>query len=148
MKKVLPIALIVILLIFGYFFFTKNKQAPFQKNENQMQEEEMIGEFPNPKKSAHYETNTPAHASVHAAVPINIVIDFNFDLAKPSSIKIEKDSKDYGVGETIIDTNKLSMRIDLDPASPDGIYTVSYNACWRDGSCHDGSFQFAIKRDK
>ena len=100
----------------------------------------------NPKKSAHFESNTPAHGMVLAAVPINVVIDFNFDLAKPSSIKIEMDGKDLGVGETVIDSNKLSMRRDIDPNAPDGVYTVVYNACWPDGSCHDGNFQFAIDR--
>lgn len=100
--------------------------------------------FETPKKSAHYETNTPAHAEVLAAVPLNVVIDFNFDLAPPSEIKIFKDGADYGMGVTIIDDGKLAMRRNMDPASPDGLYTVEYNACWPDGSCHDGHFQFAI----
>src|SRR5687767_13578588 len=64
-------------------------------------------QFNIPKKSAHYETNTPNHGATLAGVPFNIVIDFNFDLAKPSEIKILKDGRDYGVGETIIDNNKL-----------------------------------------
>lgn len=101
-------------------------------------------EFETPKKSAHYETNTPPHGAVLAAVPINVVIDFNFDLAPPSEIKILKDGTDYGVGDTIIDDSKLAMRRNMDPAAPDGLYTVEYNACWPDGSCHDGYFQFAI----
>lgn len=102
-------------------------------------------DFETPKKSAHYETNTPVHGAVLAAVPLNVVIDFNFDLAPPSEIKILKDEKDYGVGETIIDDSKLAMRRNMDPAAPDGLYTVEYNACWPDGSCHDGHFQFAIE---
>lgn len=102
--------------------------------------------FSTPKKSAHYETNTPEHGATLAGAPLNVVIDFNFDLAKPSEIKIVKDGKDYGVGETLIDNNKLSMRRNLDPDAPDGLYRVEYNACWPDGSCHDGYFQFAIDR--
>lgn len=102
--------------------------------------------FEDPKKSAHYESNTPAHGSVLAGVPVNVVIDFNFDLATPSAISITSDGKEYGIGDTIIDQNKLSMRRDVDPQAPDGLYTVSYSACWPDGSCHDGSFQFAIDR--
>lgn len=103
--------------------------------------------FGNSKKSAHYESNTPVHGSVLAGVPINVVIDFNFDLAKPSSISIISDRQEYARGETIIDENKLSMRRTMDPQAPDGLYTVRYNACWPDKSCHDGMFQFAIRRE-
>lgn len=101
-------------------------------------------EFETPKKSAHYESNTPAHESILATAPINVVIDFNFDLAPPSTISVTQDGREYGTGETIIDDSKLAMRRDLDPAAPDGLYTVTYNACWPDGSCHDGYFQFAV----
>src|SRR3989344_8070390 len=101
-----------------------------------------------PKKSAHYESNTPAHGTILAGVPINVVINFNFDLASPSKIEIKKDGVDFGVGETVIDANKLTMRRKMDPAAPEGIYKVAYNACWPDGTCHDGSFEFAINRAK
>lgn len=104
--------------------------------------------FSDPKKSAHYESNTPAHAVTLAGVPINVVIDFNFDLAKPSDIKILKNGQDFSVGETLIDSNKLAMRKSMMADSPDGVYAVEYKACWPDGSCHDGNFQFAIDRSK
>jgi plastocyanin len=100
--------------------------------------------FSTPKKSAHYESNTPAHGATLAGVPINVVIDVNFDLRPPSSISIKKDGKEYSVGGTNIDSSGLAMRINMDPNSPDGIYTVVYDACWPDGSCHDGRFQFEI----
>ncbi len=58
------------------------------------------------------------------------------------------DGEDYGTFETAIDTNKLAMRRKMDPASPDGKYSVAYKACWADGSCHDGSFQFKIDKSK
>lgn len=102
--------------------------------------------FGNPKKSAHFESNTPNHGVIVAGIPINVVIDFNFDLASPSSISIKLDDTEYGTGETEIDNNKLSMRREMNPNSPDGLYDVSYNACWPDGSCHDGNFQFAIDK--
>ena len=102
--------------------------------------------FESPKKSAHYESNTPEHAAVLPGTPVNVVINFNFDLAVPSSMKIVHEGKDYGAGETVIDENKLTMRRAMDPASPDGVYRVEYRACWPDRSCHDGYFQFAIDR--
>ena len=104
--------------------------------------------FSNPQKSAHYESNTPEHASILAGVPVNIVIDFNFDLAKPSEIKILKDNKDVGIGETTIDSNKLTLRRKINSDVSDGLYKVEYKACWPDGSCHDGFFEFAIDKSK
>lgn len=103
-------------------------------------------QFATPKKSAHFESSTPAHGSTLAAPSVNVVIDFNFDLAAKSSISITSGGKEYGTGTTTIDANKLAMRRTMDFASPDGLYTVTYEACWPDGSCHDGQFQFAIDR--
>jgi plastocyanin len=102
--------------------------------------------FEIPKKSAHYESNTPEHGAILAGVPINVVIDFNFDLIPLSKISIIKDDVEYGIGDIIIDEGRLAMRRKMDPNSPDGVYTVFYDACWPGGSCHDGKFQFAIKR--
>lgn len=102
--------------------------------------------FANPKKGAHFETSTPAHESVLPGVPVDLVIDFNFDLADNSTIKIQKDGKDFGTGDTKIDAGKLAMRRQMDLNAPDGLYTVTYNGCWPDKSCHDGHFQFAINR--
>lgn len=154
MRIIYIVIALVVVLVGGYLLFQNQKSTtPVSKSTPSpasKQTENMQYIFENPKKSAHFETNTPAHGSILAGVPINVVIDFNFDLAKPSEIKILKDPStgsgqvDYGVGETIIDKNKLSMRRNMDVSSPDGLYTVEYKACWPDGSCHDGKFQFAV----
>lgn len=107
-----------------------------------------LGTFGTPKKSAHFESSTPEHGAMLAAVPLNVVIDFNFDLAAKSSLSITSGGKEYGTGTTVIDANRLAMRRTVDPAAPDGLYTVTYQACWPDGTCHDGSFQFAIDRSQ
>lgn len=120
--------------------------VPPQPMDAPTQDERTNAIFATPVKSPHWVSNTPQHASTFAAVPINVVIDVDFDLAPPSQISIVKDNKDYGVGQTTIDKNKLAMRRDMDKSAPDGIYTVNYEACWPDESCHDGSFQFAIDR--
>jgi plastocyanin len=101
-----------------------------------------------PKKSAHYESNTPPHGGILAGVPVNVVIDFNFDLGPGSVIRILNNGVDYGTGNTLIDANRLAMRRMMNPDAPDGVYTVDYDACWPDGSCHDGNFQFAIMRSR
>lgn len=153
-KNIYLIGFLFLLIILGGYLYlnktgTKNEQV--QPPSQTLPKDRTIDNqpktsFSTPKKSAHYETNTPSHGAILASVPINIVIDFNFDLTKPSEIKILKNNKDYGVGETIIDKNILSMRRNMDPNSPDGVYKVEYNACWPDKSCHDGYFEFEINK--
>lgn len=150
-KLIVSLVVIVLLIIGGVFYFKDSDnivsdiETATSTNSNSQTEE---FSFNTPKKSAHYETNTPEHGAILAAIPINVVIDFNFDLAAPSSISITKDGKEYGVGETIIDKNKLSMRRNIDVSAPDGLYKITYNACWPDKSCHDGYFEFVIDRSK
>lgn len=144
-KKLLGGGLVIFLLGFGYWaLYGQKTTQPSLSPSTPSDEVQSI--FGTAKKSAHWEGSTPAHGITLAGVPVNVVIDFNFDLAASSKISITKDAREYGVGETIIDKNKLAMRRSLDPSAPDGTYTVSYKACWPDGSCHDGNFQFAIDR--
>lgn len=100
------------------------------------------------KKSLHFVTSTPAHESVLAAVPINIVIDFNFDLGSKSVVTVANSGKEYTTGLTTVDSGKLTLRRPFDPTAPDGFYVVKYSACWPDNTCHDGQFQFVIDRTK
>lgn len=102
------------------------------------------GKFSKEAKSLHFVNSSPTHGEVFAASPVNVVLNFNFDLGKSSAITFNKDGKDYGVGETVVDENKLAMRRVLPEKLEDGIYTVSYKACWPDESCHSGEFQFEI----
>ncbi|MDP3973716.1 MAG: plastocyanin/azurin family copper-binding protein [Candidatus Daviesbacteria bacterium] len=150
-KLVVGIIIAILSAILGGFFLIGNKSTPSSSPEPTLPQEstrtlDTTIRFNDPKKSAHYESNTPEHGSVLVGVPINVVINFNFDLAPPSSISIAMNGKEYGLDETIIDDNKLSMRRKMNPNSPDGVYTVNYNACWPDKTCHDGNFQFKIDR--
>lgn len=148
-KALIAFVIILILGLFAFLFFRGQSTAPGRpqpRTQSPSQKPASPEEFTEPKKSAHYESNTPEHGAILAGVPVNVVIDFNFDLVKGSDIKIEMSGRNYGAGETMIDANKLSMRRKMDPASLDGLYTVSYKACWADGSCHDGQFQFKIDR--
>ncbi|MBI2021891.1 copper resistance protein CopC [Candidatus Daviesbacteria bacterium] len=155
-KIVLLLGGIVVLVIVGFVGWQSlgQKSAPDTQNPPQTFDDRQTttvnnnNQFQTPKKSAHYESNTPAHGATLAGVPVNIVIDFNFDVAKGSSISITHNGKESGVGQTLVDSNPLAMRRNMDPTAPDGLYSVNYKACWADGSCHDGSFQFAIDRSK
>lgn len=105
--------------------------------------------FSDPRRSAHHEGNTPGHGAVLAGAPFNVAIDFNFDLADNSEIlSIKLGEREYASGPTVVDPGRLAMRRKMDAASPDGLYDVVYRACWADGSCHDGQFQFAIDRKR
>ncbi len=145
MNKALYAVIAIIVLVAGVFIFSK-KQTSFPATQNQSTTSP--DGFSAPKKAAHYESNTPEHEAVLAGVPVNVVIDFNFDVAKGSEIKIENSGKDYGLETSAIDENGLTLRRKMDPNAPDGLYAVSYKACWADGSCHDGAFQFRVDRSK
>jgi plastocyanin len=151
--KALVTIVVILVIAAGVFLLTRNEEGSESEKIVSRQESPDLATdkieyaFGIPKKSAHYESNTPEHGSILAGAPLNIVINFNFDLAAPSSISITKDGKEYGTGELVIDSNKLSMRRSLDSSAPDGKYQVKYNACWPDRSCHDGNFEFAIDRN-
>lgn len=138
---------VIFVLGVGMFFLSQNRSSSLAPKTTQSSQTGSM-KFGTPKKAAHYESNTPEHGAIVAGVPINVVIDFNFDLAMSSKITIEKDGKDYATGETIIDDGKLAMRRNMEASSPDGMYTVKYDACWADGSCHDGQFQFVVDRSQ
>lgn len=147
----LILAVVAAIAAAGWYVWQKDKdeekqaQTTFQP-ETQQTENKPAASFDIPKKGAHFESSTPAHGSTLAAVPVDVVIDFNFDLATNSTIQINKDGKDYGIGDTKVDSNKLALRRQMDKNAPDGVYTVNYNGCWPDRTCHDGHFQFAIDR--
>lgn len=146
MKKFILFIVVIAVVGIGVFVVSRNGQEPEQSQTPTVSGQSMSFKFSSPKKSAHYESNTPAHGAVLAATPINVVIDVNFDLAVPSDISITNNGTEYGMGATLIDNNKLAMRRNVDPTAPDGLYKVSYKACWPDRSCHDGHFEFAIDR--
>lgn len=102
--------------------------------------------FDQPKKAAHYVSNTPEHGAILDAAPGQVSITFNFDLAPPSSISITKDGQEVGTGSTVISPDKLVLSKALAANPGAGIYTVTYTACWPDTSCHDGQFQFGVQQ--
>lgn len=148
-KVVIVFASIILLAIVGFlvFAFMMNKPQSNQSTNNEVQNNSQNGsDFGQQKKSPHFESSTPQHGSTLAGAPNQVVIDFDFDLAKPSNISIVSSDKEYAIAETVIDEDLTSMRRDMDLNAPDGIYQVSYKACWPDKSCHDGSFSFKIDR--
>lgn len=150
MKKTLVLVVgVVVAAVVGWAVYVRI--APPMRNETGVVGEKGdvrrdASKFIDPKKTPHYESNVPEQGAVLAGVPVNVVVNFNFDLGKASKISIASGGNEYGFGETVIDENNLGMRRKMAANAPDGVYTVRYTACWPDGSCHDGWFQFEIAR--
>src|SRR3989344_7367861 len=101
------------------------------------------------KKSPHFLDSTPLHAETYATQPINVTINFDFDLSSGSETSVTSgDETEWTQGEVQIEDNKTALKKDLKQNMPDGTYVVKYKACWPDGSCHDGQFSFKIDSDK
>lgn len=127
-----PVLILIILLLIGTGLILVNK---FSKTDRQAGIE---------KKTPHFVDSSPSNREVFAANPVNVVINFDFDLAGSSTISIQKDGQEIGVGMTQISDNKLTMRRELKPDLNDGVYHVNYKACWPDQSCHEGYFTFQM----
>ena len=151
-KLVIPgIVLSTLLVIGSVFMLTQGKTSPSTMTSPIATNSSPVGSgftFSVQKKSLHFVTSTPSHGSILAASPINIVIDFNFDLGSKSIIKVTRDGASFTEGSTTIDSSKLTLRQALKADLPDGLYQVTYDACWPDNTCHDGAFQFAVDRSK
>jgi methionine-rich copper-binding protein CopC len=102
--------------------------------------------FATPKKTSHFVNSDPAHSKVLSSVPKEVKISFDSELGVNSNIAITREGKDYSLGNTIVSGDRLNLSKAMQNDMPDGLYTVSYTACWPDGTCYDGSFQFVIKR--
>ncbi len=101
---------------------------------------------PAPGPPLHFVSSAPAAGSTLTSRPADVSITFDAELAASVSIAISSGGKDYGSGDTTVDENGMTLRRLLDPVAPGGPYTVSYHACWTDGNCGDGSFQFILNQ--
>lgn len=170
MKNTILAIIVIVLLAAGAAFWAFSKQ-PANTNATEIAEEQSVAEeevteeetgesaeteeadiieFQDEVQPPHYVATTPLHTDTLAAVPVNVVVDFDFDLNTSSTMTLlnTKENKDYGTGSATIDANKRVLRRTMDLNAPDGLYTAQYKACWPDGSCHDGSFQFVLEREQ
>jgi len=158
MKKILLLIAALVLIGGGYFTYVSLKEDKPQTTTDSQNDATQTEETPpatqdsqpdftfaQPKKAAHYVSNTPAHGSVLDSAPSEISITFNFDLSSMSTISVTKDGQEVSSGDVKISADKLVLSKTLTSDSGKGLYTVKYSACWPDGSCHDGQFQFGVK---
>ncbi len=130
------IAAAIILIVAGLIYRTQQTHLP--KPESQVDSKQQV-------KSAHFVDSTPLHNDVYAAQPVNITINFNFDLAQGSKISVtSSDKTEWTEGDILIEDVNTALKKNLKQQMPDGQYLVKYTACWADRSCNDGQFSFRI----
>jgi methionine-rich copper-binding protein CopC len=152
----LPIVLLITLALSGCSWFSNEATTPPTTQQEspaptpiiatQPQAEESVEPvitFGTQKKSAHFVSSKPAHGTTLTELPRKVEFTFNFDLATNSTITITHATGTIA-GVTSFGSDKLSMSRTLDADPSEGLYTVDYNACWPDTTCHDGVFQFAV----
>jgi plastocyanin/methionine-rich copper-binding protein CopC len=137
MKKLIIAAIVILALATaGIYWFTRDSG-----NQNQDGGDQGTAQ----KKSPHFLDSTPLHDEIYTAQPINVTINFDFDLAEGSDISVtDASGKEYTTGVVLIEDNKTALKKNLVSDMPAGTYMVNYTACWPDGSCHEGRFSFKI----
>jgi methionine-rich copper-binding protein CopC len=103
-------------------------------------------DFGIPMKAAHYQSSTPSHGSVLSSVPSQVKINADMDMGPGGYIKVMKDGMDYGTGDAKLSADKKTLTRDIQANAPAGVYTVNYQLCWPDGSCHKGMYKFEVKK--
>ncbi|OGD97203.1 hypothetical protein A3A49_02360 [Candidatus Curtissbacteria bacterium RIFCSPLOWO2_01_FULL_38_11b] len=139
MKKpqILNLLLLIIVVIFISFFIFNNF-----KKDTSLAPSSFV-------KTPHFLDSTPMHDEIYVAQPVNITINFDFDLATGSEIFVVDDQgQQAATGDIKIEDSNTALKKDLTGQLSDGKYKVMYKACWPDGSCHDGSFEFSIDSKK
>ena len=120
------------------------KDTMEKTDEAMAKESKMEKPLPDMIVAPHFVDSSPAHGDVLAKLPEEIVLNFNFNLNPNSSIALTRDGEPAAIGSVAISPNQLSMRAPITEISTDGVYQVSYTACWPDGSCHEGSIAFIV----
>lgn len=146
-KNVFFTLVIVIFAVILVWVWNARKTTDTNSDENENTNTSPTYSFANEVKATHFSVSTPAHASTLTTVPKEIVVDLSFAMESDSTMTITKDGKDYGTGATTLGDKKISLHRSVKTDVPNGVYTVTYTACFTDKTCSDGNFQFALNAD-
>jgi plastocyanin len=137
----LLLALLLLLLIGGliWWFWAQGQR---DDNGNNRQETR----FENDVRVEGVNQTFPRHRETLPAAPANIVISANNELSADSSIRVERDGRDYGEGRTRREADNRVIRRNIQSDAPEGYYTVIYSLCERNESCREGRYQFRVDR--
>ena len=95
----------------------------------------------------HFINSYPAHGDILAQVPNVAVLNFNFNLNDGSFISATRNGEKVPLGPVTISADQLTMRVPFEESGTDGVYQLTYQACWPDRTCHDGSVSFVVDGD-
>lgn len=104
----------------------------------------MSNGLPRETVAAHFTASTPAHGATLTQAPSEIVLNFNFTLHEISTVTVTRNGSPVTTGPLAFGDRKLSLRAPLTGGVGEGLYVVTYKACWPDQSCHDGQFGFIV----
>ncbi|MBI2965401.1 MAG: cupredoxin domain-containing protein [Chloroflexi bacterium] len=108
----------------------------------------MMTKVPDKIVAPHFVDSVPNHGDVLPQAPNSIVLSFNFNLHADSSLAVTRDGQPVTLGTRIVSANQLTMSAPVTGGTGDGVYTVTYKACWPDRSCHEGSVSFVVDSAK
>ena len=134
----------------GDAMMEKDGDAMMEKDGDAMMEKDgdaMMEKLPDTIVAPHFVDASPAHGDSLPQAPLELVLNFNFNLHPDSAIALTRDGSPVALGPVTISTDKLSMRAAIPNTPGDGVYQVNYTACWPDGSCHEGSVAFTVKAE-
>lgn len=96
-------------------------------------------------RTPHFLDSFPRHKDQFAETPELVKINFDFDLANRSTIRVFKGDADVTAGSTAVTSDNLSMQAKVRDAG-DGLYIVKFTAYWPDGTHHNGRFVFTVAK--
>lgn len=102
-------------------------------------------DLPDMVASNHFVASSPAHAEELYDSPDTITINFDFKLAPESSIALSHGGEAVALGAVQFAPDQLAMAALVLEELDEGIYEVSYRACWPYSNCHSGSFAFVVE---
>ena len=96
----------------------------------------------------HFVSSTPAHGEELYDAEEAIALTFDFNLAPESTIELTRNGVSITLGPLVISEDKYSMSAAVAEAMSEGVYEVSYQACWPFLNCHQGSFAFVVETEQ
>ncbi len=95
-------------------------------------------------KAPHFVDSFPAHGDLLTQPPAEIVVNVNFPLHRTEAgADLTINGDPVAVTSTVSD-DQLTLRIGPSGSAGDGLWVVDLDACWPDGSCHQGVFAVVV----
>lgn len=124
------------------------KPMPLEKENktgNDLPKNETVLEEPQEIAKPQVIDTSPMSGEIYAKGPRRVVVNTNFDLAKPSEITVFANDKKASLGETKF-PDKTTMEVTLNEGLQDGTYRVMYSACEKNGSCIRDEYTFTVDK--